>query len=139
MDKKEKCNSEKVDNIKTTLANAGVIAIVLIILVVLLFALFRKPKEEAVETMAEPYPIEEERYSINSRSLVEFSDVIVEKFREESKLLVSSVDATISMELKQNSGWDIGILTKTQKISYQGTGKFYVDFEHDGSSFLAIR
>ena len=92
MDKKEKCNSEKADNIKTTLANAGVIAIVLIILVVLLFALFRKPKEEAVETMAEPYPIEEERYSINSRSLVEFSDVIVEKFREESKLLVSSDD-----------------------------------------------
>lgn len=138
MDKKEKCNSEKADNIKTTLANAGVIAIVLIILVVLLFALFRKPKEEAVETMAEPYPIEEERYSINSRSLVEFSDVIVEKFREESKLLVSSVDATISMELKQNSGWDIGILTKTQKISYQGTGKFYVDLSMMGPHSLRL-
>ena len=138
MDKKEKCNSEKADNIKTTLANAGVIAIVMIILVVLLFALFRKPKEEAVETMAEPYPIEEERYSINSRSLVEFSDVIVEQFREESKLLVSSVDATISMELKQNSGWDIGILTKTQKINYQGTGKFYVDLSMMGPHSLHL-
>lgn len=124
--------------LKQLLANIGLGLCVLAIIIVALLAIIHKP-EDAVQTMAvEPFNIEDETYHINGRSLAEFSDVIVEKFNEESRLMVSSVDASVSMELKQNSGFDIGILTKKQNVTYKATGKFYVDLSMMGPHSIKL-
>lgn len=128
---------EKID-VKRILANLGLILCLLAIVGILVFSLLHKPEEAVQAAAMEPFNIEEETYHINGRSLAEFSDVIVEKFNEESKLMVSSVDASVSVELKQNAGWDVGFLTKTQKVTYKGTGKFYVDLSMMGEHSIKM-
>ena len=70
---------------------------------------------------------EEDVYHVNTKTVVNFKEPIIEQFKEESQLVVSSVDAVIELELKQSGVLDIALLNKTQKIKYRGTGRFYVD------------
>lgn len=124
--------------LRQLLANIGLGLCALAIIIVALLAIIHKPEDTVQAVAMEPFNIEDETYHINGRSLAEFSDVIVEKFNEESRLMVSSVDASVSMELKQNSGLDIGILTKKQNVTYKATGKFYVDLSMMGEHSIKL-
>lgn len=86
-----------------------------------------KAAERAAEAPFAAGYDEDEIYHINARTLVDFSEPIIEQFNKESQLVVSSVDASIELNLKQTGVLDIGVLNKTQKIKYKGTGRFYVN------------
>lgn len=98
---------------------------------VLLFGVVRtKIKEKSTESVKRtftPSYDDEEVYHLNEKTTVNFYDPIIEQFNKESQLVVSSADASIELYLKQNGVFDVGLLNKTQKITYKGTGRFYVD------------
>ena len=90
---------------------------------VLLYGLNQKtvgPKKEAVK------PLAEDSYQLNGRTVAEFQPVILEKFNEESKLDVLSVDAVEQVNVS-DSGYIMGIGNKSQILTYRGSGTFYVD------------
>ena len=98
---------------------------------VLLFGVVRtKIKEKSTESVKKtftPSYDDEEVYHLNEKTTVNFYDPIIEQFNKESQLVVSSADASIELNLKQTGVFDVGLLNKTQKITYKGTGRFYVD------------
>lgn len=102
---------------------------ILLIIVLLVFGIVSTKKEKGANELPSNSPgyDEEEVYHLNSRTLVDFADPIIEQFNKETQLIVSSVDASIELNLKQTGVFDVGILNKTQKIKYKGTGRFYID------------
>lgn len=70
---------------------------------------------------------EDDVYHVNTKTVVNFKEPIIEQFRKESQLVVSSVDAVIELELKQTGVIDVAFLNKSQIIKYRGTGRFYID------------
>ena len=77
------------------------------------------PAKEAVKPMAE------DSYHLNGRTVAEFQPVILEKFNEESKLEVLSVDAAEPVNVTAQGFMGIG--DKSQTLTYRGSGEFYVD------------
>ena len=61
-----------------------------------------------------------------------FSEVILSKQNETRKLIVSTQTGTVTTLLSDRliSLVDLGILTKTQDVTYTGTGYFVVDLDH---------
>lgn len=70
-------------------------------------------------------------YLTNSGVQVDFYDVMIGKHEEVRKLIVSTQESTVSVELTDRliEILDVGFLTKTQKISYTGKGYFVVDLD----------
>lgn len=70
-------------------------------------------------------------YLTNSGVQVDFYDVMLGKHEEVRKLIVSTQESTVSVELTDRliEILDVGFLTKTQKISYTGKGYFVVDLD----------
>lgn len=70
-------------------------------------------------------------YLTDSGVKVTFSDVIIGKHGEVRKLIVSTQEATVSTELTDSliKKLEFDIWTKTQKVSYTGTGYFVVDLD----------
>ena len=62
---------------------------------------------------------------------VDFAEVIVGKQEERRTLIVSSQEATVSVELSDRliEKLDFDFLKKTQKVSYTGTGYFVVNLD----------
>lgn len=62
---------------------------------------------------------------------VDFAEVIVGKQEERRSLIVSSQEATVSVELSDRliEKLDFDFLKKTQKVSYTGTGYFVVNLD----------
>ncbi len=77
-------------------------------------------------------------YYLDGHDLAEFSEVIVERFNKESELTVWSADASVSLDLKQAGIWDLDILNKTQRVTYTGSGRFYVDFSMLGEYAVSL-
>ena len=75
------------------------------------------PAKEAVKPMAE------DSYHLNGRTVAEFQPVILEKFNEESKLEVLSVDAAEPVNVTAQGFMGIG--DKSQTLTYRGSGEFY--------------
>lgn len=67
----------------------------------------------------------------DSKVTVDFAEVIVGKQEEQRTLIVSSQEATVSMELADRliEKLDFDFLKKTQTVSYTGTGYFVVDLD----------
>ena len=67
----------------------------------------------------------------DSQMTVDFADVIVGKQEERRSLIVSSQEATVSVELSDRliEKLDFDFLKKTQKVSYTGTGYFIVNLD----------
>ena len=67
----------------------------------------------------------------DSEVTVDFADVIVGKQEERRSLIVSSQEATVSVELSDKliEKLDFDFLKKTQKVSYTGTGYFIVNLD----------
>ena len=63
---------------------------------------------------------------------VNFSEVILGQQEETRKLIVSTHEATVSTQLSDSliNSLDFDFLTKTQKVSYFGTGYFVVDLDN---------
>lgn len=81
---------------------------------------------------------DDEIYHLNERTVVDFYDPIIEQFNKESQLVVSSADASIDLNLRQTGIIDIGLLNKSQKIKYKGTGRFYVDMSELSESDIIV-
>ncbi len=62
---------------------------------------------------------------------VDFYDVIIGKHEEVRKLIVSTQETTVSMQLTDRliEILDVSFLKKTQKVSYTGEGYFVVDLD----------
>lgn len=71
-------------------------------------------------------------YLTNSDVQVDFSEVLISTQEEMRKLIVSTQEATVSIELtdKLIPKIDFDFLKKTQKISYTGKGYFVVDLDN---------
>ena len=70
-------------------------------------------------------------YLTESGVEVDFSEVIIGKQEETRKLIVSTQEATVSVELtdKLIKQLDFDFLKKTQTVSYTGKGYFVVDLD----------
>lgn len=94
---------------------------------------------ETVAVAAEKPPVyEEDVYVLEERRVAEFQPVIIEKFHEESELVVCSVEATETLDLKQMGILDWSILNKTQTLKYKGIGTFYVDLSSLGEKNIRL-
>ena len=62
---------------------------------------------------------------------IDFSEIIIGKQEEMRKLIVSSLEATVSMEISDRliEKLDFDFLKKTQRVSYTGTGYFVVNLD----------
>ena len=71
-------------------------------------------------------------YLVDSGVQVDFAEVIVGTQEETRKLIVSTQQATFSIELTDSliKKLDYDFLKKTQKVSYTGTGYFIVDLDN---------
>ena len=71
-------------------------------------------------------------YLKSSGVRVNFSEVILSKQGETRKLIVSTQTGTVTTQLTDQliSLVDLGILTKTQNVTYTGKGYFVVDLDH---------
>ena len=118
-------------DLEKLLVNIIFVICVILSVGVLLFGVVRtKIKEKSTESVKKtftPSYDDEEVYHLNEKTTVNFYDPIIEQFNKESQLVVSSADASIELNLKQTGVFDVGLLNKTQKITYKGTGRFYVD------------
>ena len=82
-------------------------------------------------------PTEDEQIDLDSIYLtksgvqVDFAEVIIGNHNESRKLIVSTQEADVSIDLTdrliKSLNWDV--FTKTQKVSYSGTGYFVVDLD----------
>ncbi len=105
---------------------------------VMIYGILQGREEQAV--FAEDYDTEEDTdvYYMDEHQLAEFSDVIIEQFHKESELSVSSVEASVSVDLKKTGILDIDLLNKTQKLTYRGSGRFYVDLSLLGQHSISL-
>ena len=121
-------------DLEKLLVNIIFVICVILSVGVLLFGVVRtKIKEKSTESVKKtftPSYDDEEVYHLNEKTTVNFYDPIIEQFNKESQLVVSSADASIELNLKQTGVFDVGLLNKTQKITYKGTGRFYVDMSN---------
>ncbi len=71
-------------------------------------------------------------YLPSSDIKVDFSEIILGQQQETRKLIVSTHEATVSTQLSASliNNVDLDFLTKTQKVSYFGTGYFVVDLDN---------
>lgn len=71
-------------------------------------------------------------YLDNSGIQVDFAEIIASEQEETRKLIVSTQEATVSIELtdKLIKNIDYEFLKKTQKVSYTGMGYFVVDLDN---------
>lgn len=71
-------------------------------------------------------------YLVKSGVQVDFAEVLIGNHNESRKLIVSTQEATVSVDLTdrliQKLDWDL--FTKTQKVNYTGTGYFVVDLDN---------
>lgn len=117
-------------DIENTLVNIIFAICVIAAIVVLAFGLIKNKKkaEEAKATGGFSVGFDDDEiYHLNERTVVDFYEPIIEQFNKESQLVVSSLDASIDINLKQSGVFDIDLLNKSQKIKYKGTGRFYID------------
>lgn len=71
-------------------------------------------------------------YLADSNVEVDFSEVLVGQQQESRKLIVSTHEATVSVELSSSliQQLNFDFLKKSQKVTYSGTGYFVVDLDN---------
>lgn len=115
------------------------ISIILIIIVVVIGIVINKKSSETVDsTASEDKYIDDYIYQLNEKIIVDFYTPILENFSKESQLIVSSADASIDLNLKQPGVIDIALLNKSQKITYKGTGRFYIDMSQLSEESISV-
>ena len=129
-------------DIKTIAINIVLGIVLIMIAILIVYGIYSTKKQK---TMDETRPTgfqagfdEDEVYHVNEKTTVDFYEPIIEQFKKESQLVVSSADASIDLELKQKGVFDVDLLNKTQKIRYKGTGRFYVEMSELSKENIAV-
>lgn len=99
-----------------------------------------------VGTKHEPVPYkpvtpgvtEDDRYYLSERTTAEFMPVIIEKFLEESELVVLTAETSQTIDLKQMGIFDWEVLNKTQTLTFKATGNFYIDLAMLGENSVRV-
>lgn len=115
-----------------------VLGIFCAILLVAIIGILIWSRNNTVTVFSELYNDGVEQIDINTIYLegsgveVDFAEVLLGSQEETRKLIVSTQEATVSMELSDKviQKLDFDILKKTQKVSYTGTGYFVVDLDN---------
>lgn len=81
---------------------------------------------------------QEERYDLDEHIVADFRDVVIEKFDDENKLIVKSVTANIDVDLSENGFMNWGIFSKSQTLTYHGTGEYYIDLSLLGEQNIKL-
>lgn len=123
------------ERVKCRLYTWGLMASIIGIIGVLAYGMTHETVAEAAE---KPPVFEQDVYVLEERSVAEFQPVIMEKFNEESELVVCSVETTESLDLKQMGIFDWNVLNKTQSLKYKGIGTFYVDLSSLGEKNIRL-
>ncbi len=123
---------------KKKIADIALVVSIVLIVVVAVYGVSHREKEQ--ETVGGGYYAEsdEDIYYLDEHELAEFSDVIVEEFHKESELTVSLVDTSVTVDLKQTGVLDFDVFNKTQKVTYHGSGRFYVDLSMLGKHSVSL-
>lgn len=122
---------------KKKIADIVLVASILLIVAVVIYGVAHRGKKQDVADRT-GYFEEEETYYLGEHELAEFSETIIEQFHKESRLVVYSADASVSVDLKQTGLFDIDILNKTQKVVYKGGSSFYVDLSMLGKHSISL-
>lgn len=77
-------------------------------------------------------------YYLNEHKIAEFQTVIIETFNDESKLIVKSIEASVSVTLSNDAFMNWSALKKTQTLTYTGTGNFVIDLSLLGSQNIEL-
>jgi len=125
---------------KSKIAFYALIASLILIVVVILFGLTSSKKNSGPATSAafEDHYDDDYVYHVNEKITVDFYEPILEQFNKESQLVVSSADASIDLNLKQAGVLDVGFLNKSQKITYKGTGRFFIDLSQMSKESISV-
>lgn len=124
------------NNIMTVLFAISLLAVIIVAVVGIKNE--KELRDEAKNELSKSGYIDDEVYKLNERTLADFSDVIITQFSKESQFVVLSVDAAVDINLKQKGVFDVGAMNKTQKLTYKGTGRFYVDLSSDENITIAL-
>lgn len=123
---------------KEKTANVALIAVAVLTLLAVAYGFARCAGTGEISGGPPAAAEEEDVYRLGGHDLAEFSQPILEEFGQESKLVVSEVDAEVSVELKQTGLFDIGVLNKSQDVTYRGTCRFYVDLSALGQRSIRL-
>lgn len=124
--------------IKETAASAALVLVLVLTVAAVVYGLAHGGGEEAAAAEESPAEDEDDVYVLSDHDLADFSEVILEKFSQESKLVVYTVEADVSVELKQTGILDLDILNKVQTVTYQGDGRFYLDLASLGAYAITL-
>lgn len=129
-------------DIKTIAINIVLLVVLVMIAILIVYGVYSTKKQKSVDNKRtqgfEAGFDDDEVYHVNEKTTVDFYEPIIEQFKKESQLVVSSADASIDLELKQKGVFDVDLLNKTQKIRYKGTGRFYVEMSELSKENIAI-
>lgn len=125
---------------KTRIANIGLITSIILIIGVIITGLTisKKNSSDISASGSESKYDDDYIYHLNEKTVVDFKEPIIEQFNKESQFVVSSVDARIDLVLHQSGMLDIDILNKSQKISYKGTGRYYIDMSSLNEDSISV-
>lgn len=115
-----------------------VLSIVAIVLVVF-YGIYKSTKNNSDITSAtSAESTEEDWYSLSERTIAEFQPVIIKKFNDESKLLVQSIEAEVSVTISNKAFMNWDALKKTQTLTYAGKGDFAVNLSLLGAQNIEL-
>ncbi len=123
---------------KKVAADAALIISIILIAGVVIYGCKYRIKEPYVESGNNYAEEDNDVYYIDEHELADFSEVIIEQFQKESELVVSSVEASVPVDIKKTGALDMGIFNKTQRLIYKGTGRFYVDLSLLGKHSISL-
>lgn len=131
--RKKKRNLQGNRKMKDKILNILCVILVFAIAATLVWGIFCK-KEDTKKTYSDGIEqIDLDRIVLEDSGVqVDFSEIIIGKQEETRKLIVSTQEATVSLDLTEKfmKKYDIKIFEKTQKVSYTGKGYFVVDLDH---------
>lgn len=81
---------------------------------------------------------QEDRHYLNEHITAEFQPVIIDKFNDESKLIVQNMEAEVSVTLSNEAFMDWNALKKSQTLTYKGKGSFAIDLSLLGSQNIQL-
>ncbi len=123
---------------KKKIADIALVVSIVLIVVVAVYGMSHREKEQETANGGYYAESDEDVYYLDEHELAEFSDVIVEEFHKESELTVSLVDTSVTVDLKQTGVLDFDVFNKTQKVTYHGSGRFYVDLSALGRNSISL-
>lgn len=124
---------------KKQTANIALIVSIVLIFFVLIYGMTHKKASFDSAFSSQPVKEDENVYHLDAHETADFSKVVVEQFRKESRFIVGSREASVTVNLKEIGFVDSDLLfNKTQKITYRGKADFYLDMSRLGENSIRL-